>query len=466
MSHFFLLHSPTRLRFARAIALIFSLLACLAWFANQSARAQSMLRDAETETFLHEASRPIFVAAGLNPDAIEFYLLGDTSINAFVAGGQNIFINAGLILNADNVDQLLGVIAHETGHISGGHLARMGDGFKGATAITLLSMLLGAAAIAAGSGDAGQAILMGGQTAATASFLAYSRTQESAADQAGALFLEKSGMSGRGFLEFFEILARQLQRMGIKQENGYWQTHPLTDDRIQRLEEKVKASPHWNTPPDPVLNRRFLRIKAKLAGFMYEPARTLQMYPETDQSEFGHLARAYAYSRDGQPDLVRREVEALVAKDSKDPYFLELKGQLLLESGYVAEAIPPLRQAVALAPTQPLIMGTLGHALLATDSDADLPEARRILENSVRLDQQNPFAWYQLGVVYGRQGDMPRAALANAERLLMVGNPMETIRSAKMAEAAFPEGSRERLRAQDILLVAQEQAKRLKERRR
>jgi predicted Zn-dependent protease len=442
-----------------------ALLALAVWFVQAPVQAQSLLRDAETESLLHEASRPIFEAAGLQPSAVQFYLVGDPTINAFVAGGQNIFMHSGLMLKADNFDEVLGVIAHETGHISGGHLARSGDMFREATAITMLSMLLGAAAIAAGSGDAGQAILLSGQSAATASFLAYSRVQESAADQAGAQFLDKAGISGRGFITFFQKLLAEEAKSGEKQ-NGYWRSHPLTEDRIERLEDKLSQSRFWNTPPNPKFNERFLRVRAKLAGFSYDPSHTLNLYPETDTSIYGRLARAYAFNKAGEPEKVRGEVNALVEANPSDPYFLELQGQMLLENGFVQEAIVPLRKSVSALPNQPLIMTTLGHALVASDDNANLAEAKKILESAVRLDRDNPFAWFQLGVVYGRQGDTARASLATAERYNLIGQPPQAIGEAKRAMSLFKQGTPEWIRAQDILLVSQEQLKRLKERRR
>lgn len=419
------------------------------------AAAQNVLRDAETEAFFRDVSAPLVDAAGLDRRSVQLLLLGDPSINAFVAGGQNIFIHSGLISAADNANQLQGVIAHELGHISGGHIIRFDEGASAATGISVLSLILGAAAVALGAGDVGTGIIGMGQQAAMGKFLAYTRTQESSADQAGASFLRKAGLSGKGSLDFFKKLQNEEYRLAIPQTDSYGRTHPLTGERIQALQQNYEASPYWNAPTDPPLERRFARIKAKLIGFISEPARTLQLYPETDISEPARYARAYAWHKRAYPDRATAEVDQLLKVAPNDPYYLELKGQILLESGKVKEAIPPLRQAVRLAPDQPLIAALLGHALLSTDNKADAEEAKTILKAAVARDNSNPFAWYQLGIAYANDGDEARAALASAERYNLMGAPQMALRSGRQALAGLKPGTPDYLRAQDIVMVSQ-----------
>lgn len=440
---------------------------CVALFATivcAPAHAQSLLRDAETEAFLKEVCRPIFIAAGLDPRNVEFALVNDESINAFVATGQTIYINSGLILEATDINQVIGVIAHETGHITGGHSVRSGDAYTQASRISILSLLLAAGAIAAGAGDAGAAILGGGQQAALGSILSYSRAQESSADQAAATFLNEAHISGRGFIQFFELLQQQEISRAIPQTD-YFRSHPTSGDRIARLTERLQQSSSWSKPSDPDEQRRFLLIKAKLAGFTYPPARTFQLYPEADDSAPAHYARTYAYHKAAFTDRAAAEVDRLLASDPDYPYFLELKGQVLLESGRVEEAIPPLRSAYKGASDQPLIAGLLGHALLAREDKADVPEALRILRDAVSRDPQNPFAWYQLGVAYDRSGDEPRALLASAEQQSLSGDIGSAARSATQAARALPRGSPDWLRAQDILVVVNQQLEQQRRRR-
>ena len=418
------------------------------------AAAQSLLRDAETEALFNEMSRPLIEAAGLRPENVQVVLVGDRSINAFVAGGQIVYLHSGLITAADSANEVQGVIAHELGHITGGHVISTGAGMKAATGVMLLSLLLGAAAMAMGGGEAGAGIMAAGQHAAMSKFLAFNRVQESAADQAGASFLTKSGISGKGSLSFFKKLQNQEFRLAIPQDNGYARTHPLTGDRMALLENLYKADPAWDKPTDPALEARFQRVKAKLFGYVEDPKRTLVKYPETDKSVPARYARAYAWHKSAYPDRASAEADALLKASPHDPYFLELKGQILLESGKPDAALEPLREAVARAPDQPLIAALFGHALISTEDGDNFEEAKNVLRSAIGRDNSNPFAWYQLGIIYDREGNAAGAALATAERQSLQGNPMAAMASAQAAMAGMKPGTRECLRAQDIAMAS------------
>ena len=421
------------------------------------AQAQSILRDAETEAFLRDISKDMIVAADLDPKSVQIILVGDPSINAFVSGGQNIFIHSGLIEQAESVDDIQGVIAHELGHISGGHNVRFNEGAGPATKISLLSLVAAAAAVAVGAGEAGMAILGLGTATAQSKFLSFTRDQESRADQAGAVYLSKAHLSGKGSIAFFNRLQSQEYRYVVPQNNEYNRTHPLSSTRIANLENVYKADPAWNNKPDPLLEARFFRIKAKLIGFIDEPPRVMTLYPETDQTPPAHYARAYAWHRSAYPDQAVIEANKLLASAPNDPYYLELKGQILLESGRVQEAVPVLRLAVKNDPDEPLIMTLLGHALIADENKIDFAEAEPLLRRALAKDHENPFAWYQLGVIYDRKGDEPRAALAAAERFNLEGNPYGAAANARIAVNGLVRGTPDWIRADDIALLSSDE---------
>jgi len=413
----------------------------------------SILRDTETEALFDEVAKPLVEAARLDPKSVKVVLLNDSEINAFVAGSQNVYVNSGLITNADNVNQLQAVVAHELGHVAGGHAIRMGEGAKEATGISLATMVLGAIAIAAGAGDAGMGLMMMGQQAAMNRFLAFTRAQETSADLAGADYLAKAGISGKGSLEFFKKLQNQEYRLAIYAKDSYDRTHPLSSERISILENLYKKDPAWDHRPDPALEAKFQRVKAKLLGFINQRL-AINKYPETDQSVPAHYARAYAYHLGAYPEKALYEADALLKTNPHDPYFLELKGQILLEGGRPAEAIAPLREANERSGRAPLIASMLGHALISTEDPKNYAEAKNILKNAVAADNQNPFAWYQLGMIYDREGDTPRAALATAERNNLEGEPKLALASAEMAMRGIPAGTPDYLRAQDIAMVS------------
>ncbi len=433
---------------------------------SQAASAQSILRDAETEAFLEEISEPLIRAAGLDPRNVDVVLINDKSINAFVAGGQAVYIHSGLINTATSANEVQGVIAHELGHIVGGHVIRYSEGMEAASNISIASLILAAGAIAAGAGEAGMALLQMGQQAALGKFLAFSRVQESVADASGAQYLSTAGITGKGSIGFFKKLQNYEFRLGIPQVDSYDRTHPLSGERVTVLEDTYKADPAWNAPVNQKWESDFRRIKAKLAGYIYEPASTLRNYPESDQSIPASYARAYAWHKSAYPQKALAEANNLVLKNPNDPYFLELQGQILLESGQPIDALQSLRKATDLSGSQPLIAAILGHALIATEDKANLDEAERVLRGAVSKDNENPFAWYQLGVVYQAKGDEPRAALASAERYLMEGAPQLALPNAATAMAGLPEYSRDWIRAQDIKLVAEAQVEKLRKRKR
>ena len=427
----------------------------------------SILRDAETEQFLSDISAPMAVSAGLSPGALKLYIINDSEINAFVATGQAVYINSGTIQRSDNANELEGVIAHELGHIEGGDAVRSGDAMADASRITLLSLLAGIAATVV-AGPAGMLAMAAGQSAAQGKYLAYSRQQEGSADASAVRHLNDAHYSGKGMISFFGKLRQEEYRLtpSYTSIDPFAVDHPMTAERQAALIGDLEKSPWWNAPVDPGKQARYARIKAKLVGYLDDPPVVMNKFPERDQSIPAHYARAYAWHRGGYPDAANREVAALLAAAPHDPYFLELKGQILLESGKPAEAIPALREAVQQSRSTPLIAALLGNALVATENPANLKEAAQVLRVAVQRDNENPQAWYDLGLVYTRMGDEARASLASAERFSLQGQPQMAAANAEIALRGIPAGTPDYIRAQDLALTARDEADRERRRKR
>jgi predicted Zn-dependent protease len=415
-----------------------------------------ILRDTETEQFLADISAPMAKSAGLAPGALKVVLINDPEINAFVAGGQTIYINSGLILAADNANEVEGVIAHELGHIEAGHIPLQGEGLRPASRIALLSLLLGVAAIAAGAAGPGMAALGAGTQVAQSKALAFTRGQEGSADASAVRHLNEAHYSGKGMVSFFAKLKQEEYRLTPADAtiDPYAQTHPMTDDREAALTADLQKSPWWNATPDPAQQARFLRVKAKLAGYVQDPDVTLRKMPESDQTIPAHYARAYAWHRAAYPDKANHEADALLATAPLDPYFNELKGQILLENGHPKEALAPLRIAVAQSHGAPLISALFGQALIATDDPANFAEAEKVLKVSVDKDREDPLAWYALGAVYAQRGDEAHAALASAEKYAMDGNDQLARTNAEKALLGLKQGTPDYLRAEDIAVTS------------
>lgn len=413
----------------------------------------SLIRDTEIEATLHSDADPIFVAAGLDPKATKIYIVQDSDVNAFSAGGQNVFINTGLITRTRNPNELMGVIAHETGHIAGGHLLRSGIGEKQALATYLLTIGLGVIAAAAGAPEAAGGLLYSSGYFAAITAAGFTRTQESSADQAAVTYLEKAGYSARGLVDFFDYFRYQEVFSDAKRYK-FFIDHPLSDDRIEALQVRARQQPHYNTVDSPEALERHEVMVAKLKAFINLPAQTLYDYPETDQSFPARYARAIADYRDTDTDKALKETDALIAEQPNNPYLYELKGQILFEAGRPREAEPAHRRSVELKPDAALLHTNLGQALLAEDDPKKVAEAVAELRRATDEEPDNAFAWLLLSQAYDRQGQGGMARLAAAEENFSLGQAADAKMFAMRARALLPKNSPEWRRATDIVLVS------------
>lgn len=412
--------------------------------------AASLIRDAEIEQTLRTYSDPIFQKAGLTPGSINIYIVNDDAINAFVMGGSNVFINTGLIMRSQSPEMLIGVIAHETGHIAGGHLVRTTSEMERAQLQALLGTLIGAAAMAGGAGDVGAAVMSGTQNVALRNMYSFTRANEEAADQAALGYLDNLGISASGMLEMFEILRKQEYRKLGADSDPYTRTHPLSKERIMHMRNHIAAS---SIPPGTVpASYRVLqeRMLGKLEGFLDEPPRVLSRYPASDESVRARYARAVAHHRLAEWPQAMAEMDALLTASPDDPYFHELKGQILFESGQVQQARASYAKAVLLRPDAPLIRTELGRVLLASESDADLPAAIDALEYATSADKRNPQAWRLLATAYGRSGRLGQSHLALAEEAILLNDPEQALTQLDIANNHIVTGSPAQLRSQDL----------------
>jgi predicted Zn-dependent protease len=417
------------------------------------ASAQSLIRDAEIEDTLRVYTNPLLEAAGIVPEDVHLYIVNDPSINAFVARGQNIFVHTGLVLEARNPNEVIGVLAHETGHISGGHLARSREAMDQAMFPMLISIGLGVLAIAAGAPDAGAALISGSQQFAMSNFVRHTQVQESAADQAGAQYLEATGQSGRGLISFFNDQLRPYEFM-TRRMPPYMMTHPYSSDRVEALRQRVEGSAHYNTPDNEDQLRRFRFMQAKLIGFIQTQAQTMARYPARDTSQPARYARAVAYYRVSDLTRARQELDVLMREDPSNPYFQELMGQILFENGRAEESIQYHRRSLELAPNQPLLQINLARALTAARGRAASDEAINLLNAAVRREPDNAFAWRELAAARDLQGEQGLAELASAEQNFALGDFRAAVSFAERARRSLPRNTPSYQRATDIVLFA------------
>jgi predicted Zn-dependent protease len=423
---------------------------------STNAYALSTIRDTEIETTIRNLSTPIFKTAGLVPEDVAIIIVSDPSINAFVAGGMNIFINTGLIMQFEKPEVLIGAIAHETGHIAGGHLARNSDKFKNITVGSVISYGLGAVAMALGSPDVGMAVMQGGTQVAQREMLQYSRQNEESADQAGLKFLARTGNSASGLLELLEYLNRQEHALYGKL-NPYAMTHPLSRQRITHIRNYVAGSSQTKGGITPSLRTNYTRSFIKLHAFFDPVEQTLKKYPVSDTSINARYARAIAYQK--IPDLTSSfaELDSLIEKFPSDPYFQELKGQVLFENGRAAEAVPYYNKAVALMPSSALLkLGLAMSQIAAADMDGAnsillLQSAIEQLHNAHVKEPANIMILNQLEIAYGKSGMKGMSYLYHAEAAALQKNKNDVVKFAKLAEKYLPADSPSATRAKDLL---------------
>ncbi len=416
-------------------------------------KAPRLVRDAEIENTIRAYATPLFQAAGLSAADINIYLINDPSLNAFVAGGQNLFLHTGLLMRSQSANQVIGVIAHETGHIAGGHLARFQGQLKNASIIAILAMLAGAGVAAAGGGDVGAAIMTGGSSVAMSQVLSYSRAQESAADQAGLSFLDATGQSAQGLADFFRILEGQ-DVLNAGRQDPYMRTHPLTRERVEVVENHIRQSPNSGQPEPAEFDVMHKRMLAKLNGFLTPPSQTLARYKADDPRVEPRYARAIAYYRMADLQKALPLIDGLIEQEPENAYFYELKGQMLFENGRGEAAIPPYRRAVELKPDDAPLRVDLARAMIERNDPALNKEAIVHLQRATQREPLNSFAWSQLAIAYGRDEQLGMSALAQAEAALSRNNKREAWIQATRASKSFAQGTRGWIRAQDIIDAA------------
>ncbi len=440
---------PGFFRTARRLCLILPAFLLMLTPVATHAQSLSFIRDAEIEATLKRMSVPIFQAAGIDPDSIKIFVIQDRSLNAFVIG-RNMVFHTGLLEQLESIEELYGVIAHETGHIAGGHTIQRANAARASTGPLLLATILGIAAAAAGQGDVGSAVIAGSQTVAQRSFLSYTRGQESSADQAAVSYLERLKIDPSGMLRTLERL-KAVEIVSIGNRDPYTLTHPLTSQRIRLLEQRVARARGTPNSVQPDIRYWHQRMRAKLKGFTENPIRVLSQIDPSDQSESAIQIRAVAYHRSADLRSAIREADKLIKIRPNDPYYHELKGQFLFESGAVHEAVSSYERAVSLAPDEPLLQVAYGRALLARgDSNSDRAAYQALLV-ATRSDRLNSSAWRNLATAESRLGNDLGATLATAEFQALRGSLRAAKRNALQVQELASVGSPAWIRAGDII---------------
>lgn len=424
----------------------------------QEGKGPSFLRDTESEQLLREYTRPILRAAGLEKQNIQMVIINDSQFNAFVADGRRIFVNYGAMMQSETPNQIIGVLAHETGHLAGGHLSKMREQIAQAQTQMIIAMLLGAGAMVAGArGGAGSGLTNAGAAAFSApgemirrNLLSYVRQQEENADKAGVKFLTATGQSAKGMYETFKRFTDE-SLFAARGADPYVQSHPMPAERVRALEDLARSSPYWDKKDDPALQMRHDMVRAKISAFMERQDTVYRRYPMSNTSLPARYAHAITTYLHGDLRSAIAQIDGLIALQPGNPYFYEVRGQALLEGGKPAEAIAPLRKAVQLSNNAPLMEMLLGQALVASNSTANTDEAIAILRAAVARETEAPLGYSQLAMAYGRKGDYAQADLASAQAAYLRGDNKTARDLASRAKTRFAIGTPGWVKADDIV---------------
>jgi predicted Zn-dependent protease len=415
--------------------------------------SQFALRDTETEELLRSYEVPLARAAGLDTNLVHVYLIGDLELNAFATQPEDIFINAGMLLWVKKPNELIGVMAHETGHISGGHLTRMQTGMSKASIPMLLSMIVGLGAMIAGAGEAGMVLMGMGQAAAMAQFAAFTRVQESSADQIAMKLLAATRQSPRGMMDTFKRFAADEARSAYKID-PFAVSHPVGQDRVMALQDLADASPYYNVQDPPEVVHALEMAQAKLAGYMLPVKQVMEKYPASDTSEQARYARAMAYMRMPNFNLAMNEISSLIKEEPNNPYFYEVRGQIYVSMAKPGLGVADYQKSVALKPQAPQLRLALATAQLATDDPGLAAEALKNLKAAALAENDDPYTWFQTAKAYSALQNEPMAALSTAELWFAVGDMRKAIVFAQRARGQLPQGAADWQRANDILGAA------------
>ena len=422
-------------------------------------RGPPVLRDTESEQLLREYTRPILRAAGMEKQNIQMVIVNESAFNAFVADGRRIFVNYGAMMKSETPNQIIGVLAHETGHLAGGHLSKLREQLAAAQTQMIIAMLLGAGALVAGSrsgnangglANAGAAAMSAPQEVIRRTLLSYVRQQEENADRAGVKFLNATGQSARGMYETFKRFTNE-SLFAAHGADPYVMSHPMPAERVEALEGLARSSPYWDKKDDPALQLRHDMVRAKISAFMERQDTVYRRYPQSSDTLPARYAHAIATYRHGDLRNAIAQIDALIQLQPANPYFQELRGQALLEGGKPAEAIGPLRKAVQLSNNAPLIEMLLGQALVATNNNAHTEEAIAILRAAVARETEAPIGYTQLAMAYGRKGDLAQADLASAQAAFLRGDNKTARDLASRAKTRFAVGTPGWVKADDIV---------------
>ncbi|MFQ6729709.1 MAG: M48 family metalloprotease [Alphaproteobacteria bacterium] len=419
----------------------------LAVFFMIPAHAVSMINDTETEKLLADLIQPLANAAKIPDGRLKIHIVDDDDFNAFVSGGEDVYIYTGLLKQIKTPNALQAVVAHEMGHMLGGHTAQMADRLSAEMKRTMLIQALGVGLMVAGGNPSlGAGVLAGSSGIAQQSMLAFTRDEERIADNMGVNLMIDAGQNPNGFVTVFEQM-RDLTGELESKINPNRINHPLTNERLNNVKSQIKQSDIKNThtaQPD-----EYEMVRAKLIGYLDNSKSVLAKYPYTDKSSPALYARAIANMRNGNLDGAKMGVQTLISRMPDNPYMYELMGDIEYQFGHYDDSVRAYEQALKLTKNAPQIQTALALVLTERKKPNDDTRAIELCKASL-LSEPTAFTYWVLARAYG-DNDNGRSAWAMAEYYHMNKKEDEAKKYAKIAQKHLKKTDPEYIKAGELV---------------
>ncbi len=411
------------------------------------ARAATLINDTETEQLLTELVSPIATAANISPARLKIHIVHDDDFNAFVSGGEDVYVFTGLLIRIQSPAALQAVVAHELGHTVGGHMAQMADRMAAEMRRALLIQALGIGLMAAGGEPSlGAGVLAGAGGVATQGMLSFSRDEERMADNMGLDLRRRAGQDPSAFVQVFEQM-RDITGAAETKINPHRINHPLTAERLKNVREYIAAHPGKYESANKKYSARYERVRAKLVGYLDTPGRIADLYPATNKSDAALYARAISQMRGGNYDAATAAAKTLTTRQPKNPYFYELLGDIEFAAGNYDAAVDAYQHALDRQSSAPQIQTALALVLVERSAPGDMERARELCLRA-NLTAPAPLTYWVLARTYGTDG---RANWAMAEYYSLMGNDKKARSYAKKAQKSLPHDAPEFIKSGDIL---------------
>lgn len=414
-----------------------------------NANSATLINDTEIEKEITNIIMPIAKAADIPENRLKIYIVRDDSFNAFVRGGEDIFVYTGLLKQIKNPNALRAVVAHELGHTIGGHMVQISQRMHDEIVRALIIQTLGVGLmVAGGNPSAGAGVMAGATGIAQQSLLSFSRDEERMADDMAIDLMIRANQNPNGLIEVFEQM-RDISGEFESRINPNRINHPLTSERMNNAKlkiSKLKKIPTQQKSAIAQENKNYEILRAKLIGYLDTDKNVIIKYPYTDKSDAAIYARAIANMQSGNLDTAKTGTQTLIARNPNNPYYYELLGDIEYQYGAYDDSVASYEKSLKLTKNAPQIETALALVLSERNKLGDKERAKELCKRVI-LTEPSPLSYW----ILARVTDGGESDWAMAEYYNMNGDKKNAKKYAKSAQKKSKKDSPEYIKSEDIL---------------